>query len=253
MHRISIIFGGLYSVLLFLACSNLDVTDLDSVLAKPGIFTDTRDGQQYETTKIGNQVWMAENLNYSGDDGEGNKTFEMGWCYGVNDNDTTDHGENTPCDTHGRLYTWDMVMQGESPSDQNPSGIQGICPSGWHLPSKAEWEEMIDYTIDNSPATSIDYVATFLFDTTEQHGKNTGAEGNDFFGFSLTFGGYRSIYSLGETSFPYSGLYESCYFWTASMDDSQFSYGVISYIRSTRMQIKTLSRSMGYSIRCVKD
>jgi uncharacterized protein (TIGR02145 family) len=46
---------------------------------------------------------------------------------------------------YGRLYTWAAVMNGEASSNSNPSGVQGACPSGWHIPSDAEWTELTDY------------------------------------------------------------------------------------------------------------
>ena len=81
-----------------------------------GSFKDKRDGQVYKTVKIGNQVWMAQNLNYAIDNGFGS------WCY---DN------EYKHCKKYGRLYTYRTAMN--------------ACPAGWHLPSNSEWQELIDY------------------------------------------------------------------------------------------------------------
>jgi uncharacterized protein (TIGR02145 family) len=79
-------------------------------------FTDTRDKKKYKTVKIGEQVWMAENLNYHGSDGY------LGLCY----DKKPEH-----CKKYGRLYSWNEAKT--------------ACPSGWHLPSDDEWEELIDF------------------------------------------------------------------------------------------------------------
>jgi uncharacterized protein (TIGR02145 family) len=93
---------------------------------------DTRDGQKYCTVSIGNQVWMAENLNWAG----------AGVCY---DN------LKANCDKYGRLYTIDEAT-GRVGSSANPSSVQGVCPSGWHIPSQAEWQELIDFAGGDSIA-----------------------------------------------------------------------------------------------------
>jgi len=91
------------------------------------------DGNSYEVVRIGNQIWMAENLkslHYT--DGS-----PITGVYAFNDDENN-------VDDYGRLYTWTAIMNGMSSSSSNPSGIQGVCPDKWHLPGDAEWMELID-------------------------------------------------------------------------------------------------------------
>ena len=97
-----------------------------------GTMTDSRDGQTYKTVKIGSQTWMAQNLNYKTD---------SSFCY----NDDT-----SKCAKYGRFYTLaNAVDKPESECGKGkacrlpPGNVQGVCPSGWHLPSKAEWNSLI--------------------------------------------------------------------------------------------------------------
>ena len=97
-----------------------------------GELVDDRDGQRYRTVKIGSQTWMAENLNYK---------VESSVC---------PDNQDSNCTKYGRLYTWGTAVgksESDCPPDEKcslPSGnIQGVCPSGWHLPTKAEWDTLI--------------------------------------------------------------------------------------------------------------
>jgi uncharacterized protein (TIGR02145 family) len=81
-----------------------------------GIFTDTRDGKTYKYTTIGEQIWMAQNLDYAG------KNDDIGSCYNKKP-------EN--CEKYGALYSRDEAMK--------------VCPSGWHLPNNNEWQILVNF------------------------------------------------------------------------------------------------------------
>ena len=107
-------------------------------------------GNNYAVVTIGSQTWMAENLAYLPE-----ITFEDDWGsntdpqYAVYDyapgsgTETVAGAKATAnYDTYGVLYNWSAAMDGDASSSSNPSGVQGICPNGWHLPSDDEWKEL---------------------------------------------------------------------------------------------------------------
>lgn len=104
------------------------------------------DGNTYNTVMIGKQCWMKENLrttHYANGSsislGNISKySFTYAYRYQPDDNSSN-------VSTYGYLYNWPAVMHGASGSEANPSGVQGICPSGWHVPSEAEWRQLKDY------------------------------------------------------------------------------------------------------------
>ena len=99
----------------------------------PGVPSLTYGGQVYHTVLIGNQCWMKENLNIgtmiNGSlDQTNNDTIEK-YCYL---NDTAN------CAIYGGLYQWDEMMQYIA-----TEGAKGICPTGWHIPSTSDWNELV--------------------------------------------------------------------------------------------------------------
>jgi uncharacterized protein (TIGR02145 family)/uncharacterized repeat protein (TIGR02543 family) len=126
-------------------------------------FTDERDGKTYRTVVIGSQTWMAENLNWAGGGGD------LGWCYGNNASN---------CDLYGRLYDWNTVMAGSPSSSSIPSGVQGICPFGWHVPSDAEWMTLVNFVGSGTAGTQLKAASPYW-------------NGTDTHGFSALPGGFR--------------------------------------------------------------
>jgi len=178
-------------------------------------FIDSRDGKTYKAVEIGNQRWMAENLNYDTADGGGS------WCYA---------GDTGNCNSYGRLYNWNTAMAGSSSSNANPSGVRGICPNGWHLPSRAEWNTLVDY-VGGSAGTKL-------------KAKN-GWNGTNDLGFSALPGGGR--YSGG--SFRNVGANGN--WWTATEYGSSDAY--YRYIVYNGVDEYLNDKSDAFSVRCVQD
>jgi len=87
------------------------------------------DNNHYTTVRIGDQLWMAENLKSTHyPDGTPVEYYDY------------DHDPNNSL-IYGRLYAWSPAMNGAPSSNTNPSNVQGVCPTGWHLPSEAEWQQ----------------------------------------------------------------------------------------------------------------
>jgi uncharacterized protein (TIGR02145 family) len=110
----------------------IEISSVDTtiVLNASGTIVDI-DGNIYKIIKIGEQWWMRENMRttrYA--DGA-----DVSGVYAYNNN--VSFVEN-----YGRLYTWEAVMNGAVSSNANPSGVQGICPIGWHVPSDEEWKQL---------------------------------------------------------------------------------------------------------------
>ncbi|MGL1902087.1 MAG: discoidin domain-containing protein [Fibrobacterales bacterium] len=103
-----------------------------SAIASVSQFRDTRGfGRTYDMTRIGSQVWMSENLVYDSPTGSS-------VC-----------APDVDCEEFGRYYYISGALNGDFPSNTNPSTTQGACPDNWHLPSKLEWQELYT-TVGNS-------------------------------------------------------------------------------------------------------
>ncbi len=118
-------------------------------------FTDKRDQKTYKTVKIGDQLWFAENLAYlpqvSGA-AEGSTTVPYYYVYGYNGTDVAEAMATESYKTRGVLYNW-LAAGGsmDSKNEDLPSGIQGPCPDGWHVPSEAEWNILYNYVRERIP------------------------------------------------------------------------------------------------------
>jgi len=186
----------------------------------------------YKTKQIGSQVWMAENLN----------------CYVAGSECYNNDPAN--CATYGRLYTWSTAM-GIDPiyNSQKWDGSdvkhRGICPSGWHIPSAADWNDLMRFV---SPSCSNNKTCagagTKLKATS---GWNNNGNGTDEFGFSALPGGARSdlgsFFDVGDVG----------YWWSTMELSANYAYHrYISYKSNDVAYYDIVKRSMR-SVRCVQD
>ena len=223
-----------------------------------GTITDY-DGNTYNTVQIGNQMWMAENLkatHYPGGTSIQLVEDSLAWdalgytgkayCY-YNNNSSNE-------ETYGALYTWAAAMNGASSSDANPSGVQGVCPDGWHLPSDAEWKEL-EMHLGMSQAEADEYGNRGSGEggklketgTTHWNSPNTGATNES--GFTALPGGFRSDY--GE--FVLIGYYGN--WWSSTEYHADYTW---AWDRNVGYSVSNVHRGnplkkFGFSVRCVKD
>ncbi|HAN19035.1 MAG: hypothetical protein A2X13_11430 [Bacteroidetes bacterium GWC2_33_15] len=121
------------SVLITESCTTDDPTTDSPIIVTEDTPVTDYDGNTYKTVKIGDQIWMAENLR------------SKHYSDGTSINYINYNNDTTNVYIYGRLYTQSAAIRGTSGSNTNPSNIQGVAPEGWHIPSKAEWNQLIDY------------------------------------------------------------------------------------------------------------
>ena len=146
-------------------------------------------------------------------------------------------------------------MQNSSSSSANPSGVQGICPTGWHVPSDAEWTQLTDYVGSQTKYqcnNSNDKIGKALASTTGWNsysttcavGNNPGT--NNATGFSALPAGY---YGEGY----YYGFGNLAFFWSATEDDGDGAYYRDLGYNNTGVGRGSDYKDNGFSVRCVRD
>lgn len=188
----------------------------------PDTLIDPRDLQVYRTVCIGDQVWMAENLNWAG----------AGECY---DNSSSN------CDVFGRLYSLDETTGKQSSTPD--SIVQGICPPGWHVPSQAEFQKLFDYVGGRN----------FAGDSLKADTIWTGAY-KDNLGFAALPSGRKQPDAMGVIGFW--GLGTVCEFWTSTIDQSPTRpYIIVNFRDNSQSGSIAGGSEQGRKLacRCIKD
>ncbi len=191
--------------------------------------TDTRDKQKYQVALIGEQIWTAENMRYAVPEhfSAGNES--------ANDN------------TYGLLYNYNVA--------------QNVCPTGWHLPTKAEFEVLRDYVKANRTSSSL--LIAFLAKSALW--TNHSNEGNDDFGFSMLPAGIKNISEVDGSS-SFDNLGKAAFIWTATAnpvvanpddeeeeeEEAEKAYFFGATLTS-QISISSIREDSALSVRCLQD
>ena len=190
-------------------------------------------GQTIKQVRIGNQIWMTENLNVdrfrngdpiplipiANDWKKAGINSQAAWCY--YDNDSA-NGEK-----YGKLYNWYAVVD-----------PRGLCPSGWHVPSDAEWKVLVDFLGGENIAGG---------KLKAECGWQENGIGTNSSGFSGIPGGSRII----NASFYYKESFG--YWWSSSEQNPNDAIArSLFYINGDVGNPKS-PKTSGYSVRCLKD
>jgi uncharacterized protein (TIGR02145 family) len=202
------------------------------------------EGNEYNTVPIGKQCWMKENLKTTSfadgtpiadgttaGDITGNYTGKYWFVY---------NDEEMKKDTFGLLYTWATAMNSAASTNANPSGIQGICPDGWHLPSNSEWSQLIIFLGGTEAAGGK------MKETGTLHWKSPNAASNSS-GFTALAAGLRYA-SGGFGEWKFHSLFQ-----TATEADANLLLDIEIFHEYESVYNRTHSKADGLSVRCIKD
>ena len=166
-----------------------------------GMLFDTRDGQSYPVVKIGSQIWLAENFRYLLTDEEIKKGYKSCVCCKKN----LEKG-------YGRLYDWNTA--------------NAVAPEGWHLPSKEDFNELIDFIVKDNELPDKKSVAKYIKSNhdwiRDLFGYQIG-NGNDKYGFNAKPAGCLNNYGKFDNSGNFKNAGSSAYFWSAAENNSGYA------------------------------
>jgi uncharacterized protein (TIGR02145 family) len=213
----------------------------------PGLPSIVYDGQTYSTVQLGQQCWLGQNLNagikLTGNNAQTNNGIIEKHCY--NDIDAN-------CSVYGGLYEWNESMNYATASNTNPSGRQGICPLGWHLPSDTEWCQLETYLEPSILCGNIGWFGSLVGGMLKESGTshwvapNSGA--SNITGFTALPAGISSVGG------GFGSLQQSAFFWSSS-EYSQWDawYRSLDYAKTMINRDNFDSKSYRFSVRCVKN
>ena len=215
-----------------------------------GTLFDERDKKTYKTVVIGSQTWMAQNLNYRYKRFE-NEIDSVSFCY---DDDPAN------CNSFGRLYSWAAAMDSAGKFSTNGVAcglgkkcsptypVRGVCPEGWHLPTKAEFDTLL--------ASRYDIQLVLKSTSGWNDFNNRNGNGTDAYSFSAYPAGYRDLNIYNNTT-RYNVYYQvgnHAYFWSSTEIGEEQAYNMrLSVTNVGSREYDKDFKVKGFSVRCIKD
>jgi len=235
---LKILFSVLFFAIAFIfSCSDYPrIDEIEHTLKPGGEFTDTRNQEVYKTVIIGDQTWMARNLNYLAPNGNSK-------CY-YNDPDN--------CEIYGRLYDWATAMDTLNcdtiSCNRTDKKRKGICPTGWHLPKEAEWQTLVDYI---GPNAAIKLRAKSGWNDSNDNG-------DDDYGFSAIPSGFCKIKSGNELQCGNIRAEEYGSWWSSTevLDFPEQAYRrAVADYKNNKDEVSKYNTDKTYmfAVRCIKD
>ncbi len=215
----------------------------------PQTFTDSRNNKTYNTVGIGNQCWMAQNLNIGSkilnNEEQTNNSIIEKYCW---------NNDDANCDVYGGLYQWGELVQfvnGASNSTSwNPvptGNVIGICPSGWHIPTDAEWTVLTNFLGGlNIAGGKMKATGTIEAGTGLWYDPNTGATNES--GFTALPAGYRDGSNGAWYSFKGTSI-----FWCSTEYSASSVWGNFMYFNDANVHRNSHGKTGGFSVRCLKN
>lgn len=233
---------------------------MPDVLPCPGTPTLTDiDGNVYNTVQIGQQCWMKENLRTT------RYADSTEIPTGISDSYTLPYryfpnNDESNVTDYGFLYNWSAVMHGGTSSDSEPSGVQGICPTGWHVPSRSEWTALTDYVGSMDVyvcGSNTAWIAKSLAATTGWNSSNNFcAVGNDMGANNAT--GFSALPAGTYSDGDYGTFGNTAGFWCSTELNTEWAkISVIAnmgnYVSMNDSATDGTTKNVGASVRCVRD
>lgn len=228
MKRRNYLILAVIMVGLIVFASSCSKTDDDNTITT-GTFTDPRDGTVYKTLAIGSQTWLAENLKYLPavfGPAASSQSDPRYYVFGYDGTVVSEAKSTQNYTTYGVLYNWTAAMS--------------ACPTGWHLPTDAEWTQLATFLGESDAGGK-------LKETGTAHWNDPNFAATNSTGFTALPGGY----CFSGTSFTDMGI--TGYWWSATEANSSGAwYRGMGNSYSELIKVSNY-KNLGFSVRCIKD